>query len=77
MLMCTRGLTGEKAIELQKRWPTPNELVEAYREIDKKEGPGEQARKRKSEMVANEMGHLVGRKKIQKALSAKIAEVWG
>jgi crossover junction endonuclease MUS81 len=77
MLMCTRGLTGEKAIEIQKRWPTPNSLVEAYSKIEQKEGGGEQARKKKAEMVADEMGSLVGRKKIQKALSAKIAEVWG
>lgn len=77
MLMCTRGLTGEKAIEIQKRWPTPQAFVQAYRKIEEKEGRGEQAKKKKSEMVMNEMAHLVGRKKIQKALSAKIAEVWG
>lgn len=77
MLMCTRGLTGEKAIEVQKRWPTPNALAAAYREIEKREGGGEQARKVKREMVWREMGELVGRRKIQKALSAKIADVWG
>lgn len=77
MLMCTRGLTGEKAIELQKRWPTPNSLAQAYREIEEREGGGEQARKVKMEMVWRQMGELVGRRKIQKALSAKIADVWG
>lgn len=77
MLMCTRGLTGEKAIELQKRWPTPNALAEAYREIEKREGGGEQAKKVKREMVWKEMGQLIGRRKIQKALSAKIADIWG
>ncbi|TVY31359.1 Crossover junction endonuclease, partial [Lachnellula subtilissima] len=30
MLMCVKGVTGEKALEIQKRWKTPNELLEAY-----------------------------------------------
>jgi crossover junction endonuclease MUS81 len=77
MLMCTRGVTGEKALEIQKRWTTPNEFVEAYKKIEEKEGNGEQGRKRKMELVSSEMGNLMGRKKIQKALSVKIAEVWG
>jgi crossover junction endonuclease MUS81 len=77
MLMCTRGITGEKALEIQKRWKTPNEFVEAYKKIEEKEGRGEQGRKRKIDLVSSEMGNLVGRKKIQKALSVKIAEVWG
>lgn len=34
MLMCTRGVTGEKALEIQKRWKTPRELVEALKERD-------------------------------------------
>ena len=29
MLMCTRGVSGEKAIEVQKAWATPRALVEA------------------------------------------------
>ncbi|KAG7009579.1 crossover junction endonuclease [Physcia stellaris] len=29
MLMCTRGLSGEKAIEVQKCWGTPRALIEA------------------------------------------------
>jgi crossover junction endonuclease MUS81 len=77
MLMCTRGITGEKALEIQKRWKTPIEFVEAYKKNEEKEGGGEQARKRKAELVSDEMGNLVGKKKIAKALSVKIAEVWG
>jgi crossover junction endonuclease MUS81 len=77
MLMCTRGITGEKALEIQKRWKTPIEFVEAYKRIEEKEGKGEQGKKRKAELVSGEMGNLVGRKKIAKALSVKIAEVWG
>lgn len=73
MLMTTKGVTGEKALEIQKRWKTPNDLVKQYEAC----GSGEQGRKRKREMVFNKMGGLMGRKKISKALSQKIAEVWG
>ena len=77
MLMCTKGVTGEKALEIQKRWKTPNEFIEAYRKCDEKEGGIEQGRKRKMDLVSSEMGNLVGRKKIAKTLSVKISEVWG
>lgn len=73
MLMCTRGVTGEKAIEIQKRWKTPYHFVKAFERC----GPGEEGKKRKRELVANEMSNLVGRKKIAKAVSQTIAEVWG
>lgn len=76
MLMCTRGVTGEKAIEIQKRWKTPIEFIEAYRKAE--EGAGtEETKKKKIALVSSQMGNLVGRKKIQKAVSSKIAEVWG
>ncbi|KAN0116863.1 hypothetical protein V8E51_002840 [Hyaloscypha variabilis] len=77
MLMCTKGISGEKALELQKRWKTPIEFIEAYKRIEEKEGSGAQGKKRKAELVSGEMGNLMGRKKIGKALSVKIAEVWG
>ena len=72
MLMCTRGVTGEKAIEIQKRWETPYHFVKAFERC----GSGEEGKKRKRELVASEMSNLVGRKKIQKAVSQTIAEVW-
>lgn len=72
MLMCVRGVTGEKALEIQKRWKTPQDFVLAFERC----GGGEEGKKRKKEMVFMEMGNLVGRKKIAKAVSAKIAEVW-
>lgn len=75
MLMCTRGVTGEKALELQKRWKTPLDFVRAF-EAAGSVG-GEEGKKRKRSLVMDNMGHLVGRKKIAKVLSAKIAEVWG
>jgi crossover junction endonuclease MUS81 len=73
MLMCTRGVTGEKAIEIQKRWKTPYHFVKAFERC----GPGEEGKKRKRELVASEMSNLVGRKRIMKAVSQTIAEVWG
>jgi crossover junction endonuclease MUS81 len=73
MLMCTRGITGEKALEIQRRWKTPYDFTKAFDTC----GPGGEGNKRKRELVSNEMGNLVGRKKIAKSLSHKIAEVWG
>lgn len=77
MLMCTRGLTGEKAIELQKKWKTPNDLVLAYRQLEAVHGNDDVVQNRKWAMVSNAMDNPVLRKKIQKALSTKIAETWG
>lgn len=72
MLMCTRGLTGDKALEIQRRWKTPQDFIQAFEAC----GSGEEGRKRKREMVSSQMGNLVGRKKVAKVLSVKIAEVW-
>ncbi|KAI1382196.1 crossover junction endonuclease MUS81 [Hypoxylon crocopeplum] len=72
MLMCTRQVSGEKALEIQKRWKTPYEFVKAFEDC----GDGEEGRKRKREMVFGQMGNLLGRKKITKPLSQKIAEIW-
>jgi len=69
MLMCTRGVTGERAVSIQRRWGTPRGLVEAL------EGcAGEEAR---MSLVAGELGALVGRGKVGAALGAKVADVWG
>lgn len=73
MLMCTKQVTGEKAIEIQKRWKTPYDFVKAFEDC----GADDTATKRKRELVFGQMGNLYGRKKIAKALSHKIAEVWG
>ncbi|KAL0936559.1 DNA repair protein [Colletotrichum truncatum] len=73
MLMTTRGITGEKALEIQKRWKTPHDLIKAFEEC----GSGEQGTKRKRDLVIRELPNLVGRKKIPKAVSQRLAEVWG
>lgn len=76
MLMCTRGVTGEKALEIQKRWKTPRAFLEAFEAVGRDGVDVEQIKKRKRELVFEEMGSLVARRKIAKVLSGKIAEVW-
>ncbi|OBT46111.1 hypothetical protein VE00_02806 [Pseudogymnoascus sp. WSF 3629] len=72
MLMCTRGVTGDKALEIQRRWKTPEEFVRAFEAC----GGGDEGKKRKQEMVSGQMNNLVGRKKVARVLSARIADVW-
>lgn len=73
MLMTTRGLTGERALEIQKKWKTPHDFVKAYAAC----GNDDQGKKRKIDLVSGQLGHLVGRKKFTKSLSQRIAEIWG
>ncbi|KAM0232148.1 hypothetical protein ACHAP5_010811 [Fusarium lateritium] len=73
MLMTIKGVTGEKALEIQKRWKTPYDFVKAFEAC----GTAEQGLKRKRDLVLSQTSHLVGRKKFTKLLSTKIAEVWG
>ena len=72
MLMCTRGITGDKALEIQRLWKTPADFLEAY----KARGEGQEGTKAQNEMLLKGMGQLVGRKKMGKAVSGKVAEVW-
>ena len=72
MLMCTKGVTGPKAMEIQKWWKTPVEFVEAYEEVC-----GMAGKERGREMVHRAMEGMVGNRKIGTRLSAKIGEVWG
>ncbi|BDD62546.1 Crossover junction endonuclease mus81 [Monascus purpureus] len=71
MLMCTRGVTGEKALEIQRRWQTPRQLVEAFEALERSDS------KLKETMLSDQMKTLVGRKKIAKVLSKKVSEIWG
>ncbi|KAF4944088.1 hypothetical protein FSARC_14771 [Fusarium sarcochroum] len=73
MLMTIKGVTGERALEIQKRWKTPYDFVKAFEAC----GTGEKGLKRKRELVFSQTSHLVGRKKFTRPLSLKIAEVWG
>ncbi|KAL5365992.1 ERCC4 domain-containing protein [Aspergillus floccosus] len=67
MLMCTRGVTGEKALEIQRRWQTPQAFVQAFEALDRKD---------RETMVSDQVKSVIGRKSVGKALSKKIAEVW-
>ena len=82
MLMCTRGITGDKAMEIEKHWQTPRAFVEALEGCGKGDDLGvvmdEEARaKRRRELVWKVAGGFVGPRKIGKAVSAKVGEVWG
>ncbi|KAL8804329.1 MAG: hypothetical protein Q9182_002611 [Xanthomendoza sp. 2 TL-2023] len=68
MLMTTRGVTGDKAIAIQKRWPTPHAFIHAYKDC-----PSE---KEKETMVENGLEAEMGRGKVGKALSRAVSEVW-
>jgi crossover junction endonuclease MUS81 len=77
MLMCTRGVTGEKALEIQRRWPTPREFIEAFEEIDRSIQTQDDSVKAKERMVSDRLMSLVGRKKVVGAVSKRLAEIWG
>lgn len=77
MLMCTRGLTAEKAMQIQRKWETPKSFIDAYKSIDMEAGGEEQGKKRKGELVSKEFEGLISRKKIGSTLSKKVAEIWG
>ncbi|MCJ1473790.1 Crossover junction endonuclease mus81 [Lambiella insularis] len=82
MLMCTRGITGDKAMEIQKHWPTPLAFVEALEECGEGDGLGTDRDElsgaaRRRDMVWKAAGGLVGPRKIGKAVSAKVGDVWG
>ena len=77
MLMCTRGVSGDKALGIQKEWKTPREFMEAFEKFDRGGLEQAKAEKERNEMVFRKLGDAVGRKKIGKVLSAKVAAVWG
>lgn len=69
--MTTKGLTGDKAIEIQKSYPTPRALVAAFsacKDLKEREGMVEKAL---------DVRGVLGRGKVGKALSKMIAAVWG
>ncbi|KAL3455285.1 ERCC4 domain-containing protein [Aspergillus heterothallicus] len=68
MLMCTRGVTGDKALEIQRLWPTPQAFIRAFEALDPKE---------RETMVSDNLQSMVRTKTIAKVLSKKIAQVWG
>ena len=82
MLMCTRGITGDKAMEIQKHWQTPIAFVEALEGYGRGDDLGvvmdaEASAKRRKELVWKVAGGFVGPRKIGKVVGAKVAEIWG
>lgn len=67
MLMTVKGISAEKAIEIQKHFPTMIHLVEALASVDEEEG-----RKLVGERCAK-----IGRRKIGLVLSSKIYDIFG
>jgi crossover junction endonuclease MUS81 len=68
MLLCVRGVTADKAVEIQKIWPTPNALIEAYESCP--------SAKDRETMLSTRLSNAIPRKKVAKSLSTKIAQVW-
>ena len=66
MLMSIKGVSAEKAVEIQKHFTTMIELVTTFAGVDEDEG----------KMIVHERCSKYGRKKIGKALSEKIYEVF-
>ena len=69
MLMCTRGISGDKALAMQKHWVTPRALIEAFEECT--------TQKERDAMIETRLGGMVGRAKIKGVLGAKVAGIWG
>ena len=66
MLMSVKGVSAEKAIEIQKHFPTMIKLVETLERMDEKEG----------RMLLAERCSKYGRRKIGNVLSGKIYDVF-
>ncbi len=69
MLMCTRGISGDKALAIQKIWSTPRAFVEAFEKCA--------TQKEREMLVETKLGGIVGRGKVKGVLGAKVAGVWG
>lgn len=69
MLMCTRGISGDKALAIQKHWGAPRAFIEAFE--------GCTTQKEREAMIETRLGGMVGRAKIKGVLGAKVAGVWG
>jgi len=68
MLMCVRGISAEKALEIQRSFATPAALVEAFVKChDDKE---------RDEMVLKACQDAIGRRNIGGVVSKKVKEVW-
>ena len=69
MLMCTRGISGDKALAIQKHWGTPRAFVAAFESCT--------TQKEREAMIETKLGGMVGKAKIKGVLGAKVAGIWG
>ncbi len=69
MLMATRGVSLEKAKTIQRKYPTPSHLLNSYSKLTSISS--------RKLLLFEQFGKEIGNKKIGKALSEKIYEVWG
>lgn len=71
MLLCTKGLSAEKALAVQRIWNTPRALIEALETCE--------TEKQRDGLLAREMDRVVvvGRARVKGALSQKVARIWG
>lgn len=72
MLMSIRGVSLERAIVLQKVFPTPKSLLDFYHIQNQDKSPDQ-----KGSLLLDLFKHEIGNKKIGKAVLQKIYEVWG
>lgn len=68
MLMCTRGVSGDKALAMQRTWSTPRTFMEAFEHCEDD--------KVRDTMIARKLENAVGKAQVKGALSAKLAEYW-
>ncbi|KAK6509829.1 Crossover junction endonuclease mus81 [Arthrobotrys musiformis] len=71
MLMCTRGISAEKALEIQRHFKTPRQLLERY------DRAGSEIVGKPMMMTVVDVATRVDRRKIKRALSEKVWDVWG
>lgn len=69
MLMCIRGISGDKALAIQRVWKTPRGFIEAFERCG--------TQREREMMVERELGGIVGRGRVKGVLGAKVAAVWG
>jgi crossover junction endonuclease MUS81 len=72
MLMTIRGVSLERAIVIQLRFPTPKLLLEFYHTQN-----ADLDETAKKQLMEKEFSHLVGNKKIGKLCLERIYQVWG
>lgn len=69
MLMTIRGITWDKAVEIQRIYPTPYHLWQAYNTLDNDAV--------KKELLFKATTTNISRRRISKLLSEKVYQIWG